>query len=452
MWISNIDNTNSNIQDNYDGWISKTNLCLQDFDTSWNIDRTNINIIESNEIIYKEYGSYSYVDVKNIILEKYNIDERLVDETINEIKESKFNIINDLTGSLARKIIEHNNLNDDQLYSIHEDLKKLFENVGPKVVILGTFYNPTKTITLYVKAIEQHASNLGISYYQALEVTFIHELFHAFHYKNNNVELVERTDYTSEVIKESLASFFEYAYCSKYGYSISANNLAKSWAQYSVYCYPYSGAINFKNSWCNFVDIFDLSLKDMDNALRQLLDVEMFYKIKNKKDRLPEPTYVKKYNIDEEDSSTFDSRYDGIIPLKGINKVYVCKNKLSYDNEKSGGYLSAPDKPRYKILKTVQPGDIIFHIFKNQLHAVSIAQSSYYIKSNSIYVNSQYYELSNPLDISIFKNDPNYPNKKGDTHYLSLWKDYSLLNNIVGLILKIYPNEPFFNKIKEILN
>ena len=439
MWISNVNNFKYNIEDEYDKWILKANSCIQDFGFLWSIDRSNIHIKESNDILYKKYGSYTYEEIKKIILDKYDINEKSIDEAINSIKEMGDCVINDITGGLAREIIAKDEEYDDKKWwNIKKDLEDLFHNVGSKSIILGIFDNSTKTITLYVNAINQHANNLRIPYIQALEVTFIHELFHAFHHKNNNIELVNRWDYTSQVVKESLASYFEYRYCIKYNYLAAAKDLDKSWLQYSVYCYPYSGALSFKKNNCNFKDIFDISLTDMDGSLRQLLHAELFYKIKNKVEIVKTIINVSQPQI--------------IMPSKGINKVYVCKNKLSYDNEKNGGYLSAPDMSRYNILKTVQPGDVIFHIFKNQLHAVSIAQSGYYMDKGSIYVDSQYYELNNSCDISILKSNPNYPNKKGDTHYLLLCSNYTILNNIVDLVLMNYPKDSFFLTIKNILN
>ena len=105
MWITNLNNIKYNIQDDYDGWILKANSCLQDLGFSWSIDRSNINIKESNDILDEKYGSYTYEEIKNIILDKYDINEKSIDEAINSIKEMGACVINDITGGLAREII-----------------------------------------------------------------------------------------------------------------------------------------------------------------------------------------------------------------------------------------------------------------------------------------------------------------------------------------------------------
>lgn len=44
MWITNLNNIKYNIDDEYDKWILKVKSCLQDFDFSCSIDRSNIHI------------------------------------------------------------------------------------------------------------------------------------------------------------------------------------------------------------------------------------------------------------------------------------------------------------------------------------------------------------------------------------------------------------------------
>ena len=121
---------------------------------------------------------------------------------------------------------------------------------------------------------------------QSFEVTFIHELFHAYHYRNNDSEIISRHDYTSTVVKESLAAAFEWGYCVKN--TISGDlDLRRVWEKHSVLAYPYSGAQALTDQHkrvlkaTEFCDIFKESLLDMDKALRDLLPLVDFYNIKN---------------------------------------------------------------------------------------------------------------------------------------------------------------------------
>ena len=102
-------------------------------------------------------------------------------------------------------------------------------------------YEFENEIVLYVLSIEEYARKNKLSAPEVFEEVFIHELFHAYHYNDKDEELLERNDYTSKVVKESLASFFECFYC--YVNKISNYKLVTdSWKANNVYRYPYSGA------------------------------------------------------------------------------------------------------------------------------------------------------------------------------------------------------------------
>ncbi len=268
-------------------WIYKANKVLNQFDSTWCIsDHKQLfsKIIFSKDKLRKKYGLFTWDEIKNSILNAYNIDEESVDEAIESFKKSGYPVINDATGRLASKIVKQSNYehdNEDKWREVQEKLIKLFHNAGFECNVLGEFNIKNKTIVLYVDSIKEHATNVLISFNQAIEQVFIHELFHAFHYKDNNEELLSRSDYTSEVITESLASFFEYIYTNMFIDSITASKIEKSWKEYTPYSYPYSGALRFKYNH-NFSNIFNISLTNMDNALRELLYSSLFYRIKNK--------------------------------------------------------------------------------------------------------------------------------------------------------------------------
>lgn len=130
---------------------------------------------------------------------------------------------------------------------------------------------------------------------QEYEHIFAHELFHAIHYYFGKTELAKRLDYTSRVVKESLASYFEYTYCDLKNFYNTKCALKEDWDEISVVDYPYSGARYFLGD-SHFNDILKISTKDMDKALRELMTryagpkcsikqlsvIEKFYGVKNK--------------------------------------------------------------------------------------------------------------------------------------------------------------------------
>ncbi|MCR5491628.1 MAG: hypothetical protein K6F32_05825 [Bacilli bacterium] len=82
-----------------------------------------------------------------------------------------------------------------------------------RLYILGRYYHSDKKIVLYVRAINPSGIAAPLPLF---EEVFAHEAFHAYHYYaceivSKNVLLQElryRDDYTSKVVKESLAAFF----------------------------------------------------------------------------------------------------------------------------------------------------------------------------------------------------------------------------------------------------
>ena len=133
-------------------------------------------------------------------------------------------------------------------------------------------------ITLYYNVIKRDTFK-GKPRIQAFEEVFIHELFHAYHYaiaeKKGLIELKERTDYTSRVVKESLAAYFELKYCNHYGIE---TNIEDDW-HVSPCRYPYSGAKRIKEGYLN--RIFEKSCENLDDALREMLEENEFYDVKN---------------------------------------------------------------------------------------------------------------------------------------------------------------------------
>lgn len=235
------------------------------------------------------FGSLSVEEAKNKIREKWNISERANDlldglQTPEDFHESQ------LASPLAEEISAANRDQKETYESVRAQLEDIFDMVAFKQLILGEYIHP-QIIVLYTKNIEhtQQAPGEKRTLEQIYEEVFAHEMFHAYHYQNEPEELVERMDYTSRVVKESLAAAFEWAYCVENKIP-NADDLRYDWDRYSVITYPYSGAkhllqpVHHKAMVCldktAFCDVFHTSLVDMDRALRMLVSDE-FYRIKN---------------------------------------------------------------------------------------------------------------------------------------------------------------------------
>ncbi len=254
-------------------------------------NRSNINVEISNKTPSKTYKNkgYKFEDIIDSIKEKWDLSNRI--DWLN--KDNYLELVS---------IISRNYERSDERKSekIRNVLDKLFKNIDIKFksLILGQYSVKNKTIILYVNNIYKASIKNNISLDDYIKEVFVHELFHYYHYnfKFNNIELLSRSDYTSSIIKESLASYVEYMYAERKGLN-TKNSLEQSWKEYPVTCYPYSGAINFlfddyrdrvpENAFvfihrrANFDNIFTKSLTNMDQALRDLLPLNDFYLVKN---------------------------------------------------------------------------------------------------------------------------------------------------------------------------
>ena len=267
-------------------WIHKFNRVLEKIGLSaWRYADIEVNIQFSNERKIDSYGSLTISELKKIIRETWGTSKEIEDilSKINN-KEDFRKFIQELMGVLCRLRHDDDPRNPEEIYSYLNELS--FE-----VVVLGEYIHTTQEIVLYTKNIEDGAEKNGNSVLREFEKVFAHELFHAYHYANDKREMINRHDYTSKVIKESLASAFEWFYCEENKIN-GADRLKSSWYDNRVFYYPYSGARNllsasgrFSEFYClnrkKFSEIYNKSLEDMDDAMRRLLDSYDFYEIKN---------------------------------------------------------------------------------------------------------------------------------------------------------------------------
>ncbi len=113
-------------------------------------------------------------------------------------------------------------------------------------LILGEYYHDDKKIVLYVNAM-QLTGKTGIDLQDLFISIFVHEMFHALH--ASCVDSFNQQSWNNgfqndnNIIKESLASYYEYLFRSRcLGNSVLADELKNSWDAHHVLIYPYSGA------------------------------------------------------------------------------------------------------------------------------------------------------------------------------------------------------------------
>ena len=266
----------------FDDWFKKFNQALVKIGLSeWDYSNTDIEIEFSNEEKTETHGIVSLEDVKEKIRKKWKINKRTA-EILSQINNIDDYFNKQMSSPLAETI--HVNNQNDSYEKIREMLDRLFGEIYFNEYVLGEYYHTKKRIVLYTKNIE-HVAIPSRTTDQNFEATFIHELFHAYHYRNNDREIRFRRDYTSTVIKESFAAAFEWNYCVEYKIA-GDRDLWWKWQKHSVLAYPYSGAqylideTSYQLQTTDFCVIFKMSLTDMDQSLRILTLIE-FYDIKN---------------------------------------------------------------------------------------------------------------------------------------------------------------------------
>lgn len=250
----------------------------------------------SDELIMENLGGISFEQAKKIILETWHVrrDDKHSFELIKRIRETQtVQELRELASWIAETCIDEDGEYDykKSLEGINSILDNVIDISEPsRFYVLGRYFHSTKTVVLYTKAILKSQKTPTTSLF---EETFIHELTHAYHYfgcedavGGGVAEINERTDYTSKVVKESFAAFFEYYYCYR---SNIPTDIDTDWSNNSIGIYPYSGAkylLTFEEERPLLIDVLEASYSDFDKALRILLSSNMkdFYLVKNHKE------------------------------------------------------------------------------------------------------------------------------------------------------------------------
>lgn len=404
----------------FNKWLDKFNAAIKamfDFGP-FNED---IYVIFSDKHKTKTAGSYSIDEIKKLIQSLWKANKE-VEDILSGVNEYVDYL--EIAEKLAGRIAE---LNDVSYDDVRDTIDGWFDQISYTYNVLGQYLFKGE-IVLYVKNIEASLESNTLE--QAFEEVFIHELFHAYHYRNDDTELLCRNDYTKEVVLESLASFFEVEYCKKYNI-YNYYSIQKSWFMHPLFSYPYSGAKDV-HDYSRFVNIFNESLVDADIALRNLVSLDEFYKIKNMVDII----YRSK---------------DVFAPLtESGRKIYiVCQNK-SFDEEKVG-YLFAPDDSKHHLLKEANSGDIIIHTHNSKIVAFSVVTKPAYYSTDSFsrhlagnYLETDYCILNNPIPLNLFTSKPGYPIKIGTIFYFKEFSNKLIFKEIVNEAIKTNVN-PFLS-------
>ena len=330
-----------NIRD-INSWVNSVNNWLQSFfqaqyKSSFRSDLDAQYTLEfSDELIEENCEAISLEEAKKTILRTWPLtpnddNDRSVEELIDRIRNAQ--TLDDLKHCVSHIAEIYVDENGERNYQRTRD--QIEELLGRTVVvgepyklyILGRYDHARKTIVLYERAINISKRTPRLQLYNAgftrttprqlfnfvfrrttplhlFKAVFAHEVFHAYHYyicvnrcRTPLVEIENRTDYTSKVVKESLAAFFEYYYCSK---NMISTDINSDWRSNSVGFYPYSGAKYLlplsTTASPLFLDVFNTSIDDFDQALRKLLSQNMrdFYLVKNLKEVIKMAKAIKK--------------------------------------------------------------------------------------------------------------------------------------------------------------
>lgn len=233
----------------------------------------------------KTYGVFSMQEAKEEIRTLFPRDEGVrerLEGLLAEI-ETREQLWNNAEGLAYRSRLGE----DFDARSVYARIREIASATKFSHVILGEYFHGRREIVLYANSILQTVKNRTAE--QAFEEVFAHELFHAYHYfylhdlQNDikDADILSRTDKTCEVAMESLASYYENAYCEEYRFPVDLRDV---WYKNEPAIYPYAGAKYIQNDR-EFEEILRCS-SDLDAALRKLLfksdeGRRQFYMIKN---------------------------------------------------------------------------------------------------------------------------------------------------------------------------
>ncbi len=280
--------------------------------------RNKINEINGiRDLCWKLTGYDSNPEYVDIVFEKRKkITTSWYDNVYDFIEKNQHECISSDVKSLKLNVISA--LNADDIYSYDETIKPVLikilgiiaglnvdtpiyikankyieelikNNVKLIIVLLGEYIdnkktceeydrNSLSTIILYLHNIKDFSIQDNVNYDNLLYTVFAHEYFHFHHYFNikeenkpNHKKYLSKlnTYIPAKVIKEGLASYFEYEYAMIKGYFAIAKRTENSWYNNDMNYYPYAAAKHIIDK-SHFKEIFIVSLHDIKQAYKIL--------------------------------------------------------------------------------------------------------------------------------------------------------------------------------------
>lgn len=161
--------------------------------------------------------------------------------------------------------------------SLLKDVEKTISRIDRETRrIAGCYKDTSKTIELYENVLGDYHL-----YSEKWETTFAHELFHAYHYALADGNDLTGANNNGKIVKESLARSFEIQYAEMRGFREKADRLSEEAKQHDMHYWSYAGSKHIRYGE-EFFYIFDLSLKDINNAF----DILVVKKLKDE-NKLP---------------------------------------------------------------------------------------------------------------------------------------------------------------------
>ena len=211
-------------------------------------------------------------------------------ELLNDTHRDDFNIdslIEQIGCEIRNDLDPNHDYDHDDTRNVFDDLRDIMSHSvylpnKSSFLKLGCYFPDDNKIVLYTRAIEKNAKDNRMYYKDLFNEVLAHELLHWAHYEyarhNSGYDLLYRGDYTTRVLKESLATAFEERYCVEHSIFSDFSSTYRN----SVAVHPYAGGKYLKDPII-FDTIFRESVFDSDKALREMLcrRVNEFYDVKN---------------------------------------------------------------------------------------------------------------------------------------------------------------------------
>ena len=232
---------------------------------------------------YNKVNSFMKKHTPKYVYCKYKDLQILVNDIINaDDNKTYHNVLKPYIQEMLEIIIGHNYSKDtiicEKAFSYITQLDKAI-----LIKVLNGEYTETlekiedveryhPVITLYLANIWDYCIDNNFDYEKMIYTVFAHEYLHLHHYhylhKYNCIENDKAISKYNpgEIIKESLASYFECTYALNKNYTDIANKLIDSWNKNDEDYWPYAGAKKIKNNH-HFADIYNSSLISFKKAL-----------------------------------------------------------------------------------------------------------------------------------------------------------------------------------------